>query len=196
MIRVTCPNCGTKLKAPDEAARRETVCPKCGAAMTVPEAVYDAEAVPEPGAPAEGVYEVGDVPAQKAASADERRPCPMCGEMIIATAAKCRYCGEVFDASLRKAGALQGGSHGPGSRYIPNYLAQAIIVTLFCCLPFGIPAIVFASQVNNKIAFGDIQGAIRASNQAKMWSWISFGVGLGWIVVYIGLVVVAGLASH
>ena len=32
-----------------------------------------------------------------------RRPCPMCGEMIVATAAKCRFCGEVFDPTLKKA---------------------------------------------------------------------------------------------
>ncbi len=27
----------------------------------------------------------------------------MCGEMIVATAAKCRYCGEIFDPALKKA---------------------------------------------------------------------------------------------
>ena len=26
----------------------------------------------------------------------------MCGEMIVATAAKCRFCGEVFDPTLKK----------------------------------------------------------------------------------------------
>jgi predicted RNA-binding Zn-ribbon protein involved in translation (DUF1610 family) len=37
-------------------------------------------------------------------SSDEsRRPCPMCGEMILTTAAKCRFCGEVFDSTLKKA---------------------------------------------------------------------------------------------
>ena len=31
---------------------------------------------------------------------------------------------------------------------------QAILVTLFCCLPFGIVAIVFAAQVDSKVAAG------------------------------------------
>src|SRR5688572_6415637 len=31
----------------------------------------------------------------------ERRPCPACGEAIVATAQKCRFCGEIFDPALR-----------------------------------------------------------------------------------------------
>jgi hypothetical protein len=31
----------------------------------------------------------------------ERRPCPACGEAIVATARKCRFCGEIFDPALR-----------------------------------------------------------------------------------------------
>jgi len=61
---------------------------------------------------------------------------------------------------------------------IPNYLVQSILVTLCCCLPFGIAAIVFAAQVNSKIAAGDIAGAQESSRKAKMWCWISFGVGI------------------
>jgi hypothetical protein len=64
------------------------------------------------------------------------------------------------------------------ARSVPNYLVQAILTTIFCCIPFGIVAIVFAAQVNGKLAAGDYAGAVQASNQAKMWSWISFGLGL------------------
>ncbi|HEY1189144.1 MAG TPA: CD225/dispanin family protein [Gemmata sp.] len=60
----------------------------------------------------------------------------------------------------------------------PNYLVQSILVTLCCCVPFGIVAIVFAAQVNSKWANGDSAGARRASDSAKMWSWIAFGSGL------------------
>jgi len=61
---------------------------------------------------------------------------------------------------------------------VPNYLAQSILCTIFCCLPFGIVAIVFAAQVNGKFMSGDYHGALQASEQAKMWCWISFGIGL------------------
>jgi hypothetical protein len=79
--------------------------------------------------------------------------------------------------------------------YVPNYLVQAILVTLFCCLPFGIVAIVFAAQVNGKLAAGDHAGAVQTSNQAKMWCWISFGIGLVVVVAYVGFMLLVALAG-
>ncbi len=61
---------------------------------------------------------------------------------------------------------------------IPSYLAQAILVTIFCCLPFGIVSIVYAAQVNGKVAAGDIDGARDASEKAKTWAWVALGFGL------------------
>jgi hypothetical protein len=65
----------------------------------------------------------------------------------------------------------------PGAK-IPNYLVQSILVTLCCCLPFGVAAIVYAAQVNSKQAAGDLAGARDSSNKAKMWCWIAFGIGI------------------
>jgi hypothetical protein len=62
---------------------------------------------------------------------------------------------------------------------VPNYLVQSILCTLFCCLPFGIPAIVFAAQVNSKLAAGDVAGAQESSRKAKMWCWVSVA---GWVL--------------
>lgn len=79
---------------------------------------------------------------------------------------------------------------------VPNYLVPAILVTLFCCLPGGIVSIVYASQVNGKIAAGDIAGAQAASKNAKMWTMISAGVG---VVFFLGIIIlnvlVGGLAA-
>jgi hypothetical protein len=63
---------------------------------------------------------------------------------------------------------------------IPNYLVPAILATLCCgCgLPFGIISIVYSTQVNSKVAAGDIQGAMNASQKAKMWFIIAIVVGL------------------
>jgi len=61
---------------------------------------------------------------------------------------------------------------------IPNYLWQSIVATVCCCLPLGIAAIVYAGQVNTKLALGDISGAMQASRNARMWCWIAFGIGI------------------
>ena len=61
---------------------------------------------------------------------------------------------------------------------IPNYLVQSILVTLFCCLPFGVAAIVFASQVNSKLQMGDVAGAMEASKKAKTFCWVALGLGI------------------
>jgi predicted secreted protein len=50
-----------------------------------------------------------------------------------------------------------------------NYLIESILVTIFCCLPFGIVGIVFAAQVNAKFDAGDYEGAIKTSKEAKKW---------------------------
>jgi predicted RNA-binding Zn-ribbon protein involved in translation (DUF1610 family) len=48
----------------------------------------------------------------------ERRPCPMCREMIVATAAKCRFCGQVFDPRAR--GMASRGFRGPAPVHFPD----------------------------------------------------------------------------
>jgi hypothetical protein len=61
---------------------------------------------------------------------------------------------------------------------IPNYLVQSILCLICCCWPAAIVAIVYAAQVNGKLNAGDVRGAQSASDTAKMWCWISFGLGL------------------
>lgn len=83
----------------------------------------------------------------------------------------------------------------PVGAKIPNYLVQAILVTLCCCLPGGIAAIVYAAQVNSKQAAGDIAGAQESSNKAKMWCWISFGIGIVVNLIAVGVQVIAAMAT-
>lgn len=71
---------------------------------------------------------------------------------------------------------------------IPNYLVPAIL-SVFCCSPLGIAAIVFAAQVNGKVASGDIAGAVDSSKKAKLFSFISIGLGLALGLVYLLLAI-------
>lgn len=66
-----------------------------------------------------------------------------------------------------------------------TWLAESILATLFCCLPFGIAGIVNASKVESRFNSGDVDGAIRASDEAKKWTMISFWIGVGVTVLYI-----------
>jgi hypothetical protein len=80
---------------------------------------------------------------------------------------------------------------------VPNYLVQSILVTLFCCLPFGIVSIVYAAQVNSKLAAGDYAGALDASQKAKTWSMWSFIIGLVFGVGYFVLMIMmAAVQPH
>jgi hypothetical protein len=80
------------------------------------------------------------------------------------------------------------GENNPGSApEIPNYLVQSILVTICCCLPIGIVAVIFAAQVNTKLQRGDVEGAMRASQNARLWCWIGLIAGLITTVVYLFL---------
>jgi hypothetical protein len=115
----------------------------------------------------------------------------------------CRSCGAPNDdraTNCSKCGAPLGSMAPPAipAESIPNYLVQAILTTVFCCLPFGIVSIVYAAQVNSKQAAGDLAGALDCSRKAKMWMLISFGIGLAFSLLYFGMMIlgiVAGAAN-
>ena len=85
----------------------------------------------------------------------------------------------------------QTGGYGPygSAPRIPNYLGWAIAVLILCFWPTGIAAVVFAAQVDNRVAIGDYFGAQESSRKAKMWCWITFGIGVGlWVIAIAGLI--------
>lgn len=93
-IQFECPACGKKTQAPDEMAGQQARCPMCKQVIDVPGPAYGlADAT------------IATSPAPKSVAKEDdagRVPCPMCGEMILDGAAKCRYCGEYLDPELRK----------------------------------------------------------------------------------------------
>jgi hypothetical protein len=107
--------------------------------------------------------------------------CTSCGVPRADNATICPSCGE----RVRRF---------PPPPVVPNYLIQAVLVTLCCCLPGGVVAIVYAAQVNSKLAAGDIAGAQLASKNAKMWCWIAGGVGAVVAIAY-GVIVGAAMMN-
>ena len=49
--------------------------------------------------------------------------------------------------------------------------------------------VIFAAQVNGKVASGDIAGAVDASKKAKLFSFIAIGIGLAVGLIYLLLTI-------
>jgi hypothetical protein len=71
-------------------------------------------------------------------------------------------------------------------------MTEAILVTLFCCLPFGIVAIVKASEASSASSVGDHRRAIAAAESAKTWCGLSFGLGIAVTVIYVLVIAASG----
>ena len=65
-----------------------------------------------------------------------------------------------------------------------TWMAESIVVTIFCCLPFGIVGIVNAAKVSSLFAAGNVAATEEASKSAGTWTKWGFIVGLVVIVLY------------
>ncbi len=72
-----------------------------------------------------------------------------------------------------------------------NCLVWAILSTLFCCLPFGIVSIVYASKVDAEWARGNFDEAEDAAKKARTWAIVSAAVCLFIVLIYIAIIVLA-----
>lgn len=86
---------------------------------------------------------------------------------------------------------------GMGAAPPDNKLVWSILATIFCCLPFGIVAIIKSAEVNSKWAAGDQEGARQSAADAGKWIKWSVIVGIIAIVVSIGfwLLALAGIVA-
>ncbi len=66
-----------------------------------------------------------------------------------------------------------------------TWLAESILATLFCCLPFGIVGVVHAAKVGTFFAMGNYEMARKESADAAKWTKISFFTGLAVILIYL-----------
>ncbi|MGH8083222.1 MAG: CD225/dispanin family protein [Lysobacter sp.] len=63
----------------------------------------------------------------------------------------------------------------PYSNYLPWSITITVLGACLCCLIGAIPgvvAIVYGNQVAGKFAAGDVDGARRASDTARIWCWV------------------------
>jgi hypothetical protein len=94
------------------------------------------------------------------------------------------------------------GYQQPGQPYgggivprVASHLGWAIAVLILCFWPTGIVAVVHASRVNNRLAIGDVNGAMESSRKAKTWCWITFAIAVVWIIIIIVGAIVGWFAT-
>ncbi|MDO4572314.1 MAG: CD225/dispanin family protein, partial [Clostridia bacterium] len=75
------------------------------------------------------------------------------------------------------------------------YLAWSIVVTILCCWPLGIPAIVFAARINGLLDRGDIAGAQESARKSKIWTIVSACVGFVLGILIFVMAFVVGIAE-
>ena len=114
--------------------------------------------------------------------------CPRCGKENLGNANYCEVCGEKLDDNVTQ---VQNNSSLQAKPQIKDYMVFSILTTIFCCIPFGIIAIVYSSKVSKLIAAGDFEGASNASRNSKIWNIAALvsGIVLGiiCILLYAGI---------
>ena len=80
----------------------------------------------------------------------------------------------------------------------PNHtlnLILSIVATVFCCLPLGIVAIVFAAIGMSREGSGDLAGAESAARTSRICYWIAIGLGVAILVFYVLFFLLLGVGG-
>ncbi len=124
MITHTCPHCGHQLRVPEEYAGRTGKCKNCQKTVTIPaqeeakfapkvESAHEPELIDE---------ESSGVLSDHSKRKGKTRACPYCGEQILRSAKKCRYCGEFLK----------------GQKELKTNVQQGALIGSIACFTIGV----------------------------------------------------------
>ena len=126
------------------------------------------------------------------------RFCTQCGQAVSDNYSYCTNCGTPIQTEpqtqsepqpqYQQPSAQQSVPQQPVGTKPKNYLVLSILATIFCCLPFGIPAIVFSAKVDSSWNAGRYQEAQDASRKAKTGMLVSAITGGVILIAYFALV--------
>lgn len=90
-----------------------------------------------------------------------------------------------------------GAYHNPGEAINSTpYLVFAILSTICCCIPLGVPAIVFASKISTAQQMGRMDEARDCAKKAKIFSIIAAVVGVVASIIYFIVIIAANSAYY
>lgn len=122
--------------------------------------------------------------------------CIKCGVEIPDNSTFCAYCG------TSQTGNGSANPQPATAEYVPNthpeiktHLVGSILVTLFCCMPLGVIAIINASRVSGLIAANRLNEAYETSQKAATWMWWGFGLGIVAQLIGIAIHIIIGIAE-
>ncbi len=184
-----CPQCGT---ANDDNA---AFCAKCGFNLEEHRKQWM-----EPAAmsQAEGAPQAGDTTGTQPSPGQQPPTQPAAYPPPYQQQYQPTYQNPPYQQGAYQPAAYQPAGYQPGYGavpHVPSYLGWAIATLILCFWPTGIVAVVFAAKVGNRLALGDIPGAQEASRKAKMWTWITFGIGIAIYVIGILVAIIAAATA-
>lgn len=101
-----------------------------------------------------------------------------------------------YDGGAYGAPPPPAGGYGAPAGPPPSNNLILAIVSLLCCWPIGIPAVVFAAQVNGKWNGGDQAGAIEAAAKAKKFATIALVLGIIATIIYVVLLATGAMSAN
>ena len=146
-----CPHCEQKLEAPEEMLGQTIECPSCSGSIELPKPDPLSQSDP----PAELRTSVQSPPPSPPPK--QTKDCPFCGEEILASARKCKHCGEFLDGSappapsapqkqIRKPNLAKGEFQCPNCQYIgmPTKKPKGnTLVALLLFFLFALPGLIY-----------------------------------------------------
>lgn len=125
--------------------------------------------------------------------------CSECGAQTSDSASFCPQCGKPLAKPMTPTAetpVTAVPTPPSGAKVCPEtHLAKAIIVTILCCWPFGIPAIVNAAAVSNEFVAGHYDVAVQKSENAKKWCNYAIIAGVVFWVLYIAVIAICAIVG-
>jgi len=121
--------------------------------------------------------------------------CSKCGNEVVQNSSFCSVCGNPVNPGVMPPPPPPVPPMPNAPVTINTWLIPAILATVFCCLPFGIVSIVFASRANSALGVGNYQLAQMNAEKAKTWFWVAFSVGIVTSIISIIVQIIAAVAA-